>query len=128
MSSYRSDACRNEGGVSLMVLCVTTSPPSTAKSVSVGGEDPTLQLDCKGDSVDAAAPPQGSIVGGPRCFKPRQSSVRSSGTCSAGPCSPPAAKLRRSAEASSQTLRGVVRSLNHPDGGQTRFAVDDPHA
>ncbi|XP_040013555.1 protein FAM102A-like isoform X1 [Xiphias gladius] len=55
------------------------TPPSTAKSVSTGDEDPTLQLDCKGESTDAAVQPLGGIVEGPRAFKPRQLSVRSSG-------------------------------------------------
>uniref|UniRef100_A0A673B0C7 Protein FAM102A-like n=1 Tax=Sphaeramia orbicularis TaxID=375764 RepID=A0A673B0C7_9TELE len=55
------------------------TPPSTAKSVSISDEDPTLQLDCKGESTDATAQPLGGIVEGSRHFKPRQSSVRSSG-------------------------------------------------
>lgn len=64
--------------------CVfTIRPPSTAKSVSIGDEDPTLQLDCKGESSDAIVQPLGGIMVGPRVFKPRQSSVRSSGNCSA---------------------------------------------
>uniref|UniRef100_A0A3B4F163 Protein FAM102A-like n=1 Tax=Pundamilia nyererei TaxID=303518 RepID=A0A3B4F163_9CICH len=54
-------------------------PPSTAKSISIGDEDPNLQLDCKGESTDATLQPPGGIVEGPRSFKPRQSSVRSSG-------------------------------------------------
>ncbi|XP_040915301.1 protein FAM102A-like isoform X2 [Toxotes jaculatrix] len=55
------------------------TPLSTAKSVSTGDEDPTLQLDCKGESTDSTAQTLGGIVEGPRAFKPRQSSVRSSG-------------------------------------------------
>uniref|UniRef100_A0A669ERX3 Estrogen-induced osteoclastogenesis regulator 1b n=1 Tax=Oreochromis niloticus TaxID=8128 RepID=A0A669ERX3_ORENI len=55
------------------------TPPSTAKSISIGDEDPNLQLDCKGESTDATLQPPGGIVEGPRSFKPRQSSVRSSG-------------------------------------------------
>nr|XP_046231394.1 protein FAM102A [Scatophagus argus] len=55
------------------------TPMSTAKSVSVGDKDPNLQLDCKGDSTDATVQPLGGIMTGPRTFKPRQSSVRSSG-------------------------------------------------
>uniref|UniRef100_A0A669BTV3 Estrogen-induced osteoclastogenesis regulator 1b n=1 Tax=Oreochromis niloticus TaxID=8128 RepID=A0A669BTV3_ORENI len=31
------------------------TPPSTAKSISIGDEDPNLQLDCKGESTDCAA-------------------------------------------------------------------------
>ncbi|XP_042252202.1 protein FAM102A-like [Thunnus maccoyii] len=55
------------------------TPPSTAKSVSTGDEDPTLQLDCKGESTDDKVQPLGSVMEGHRAFKPRQSSVRSSG-------------------------------------------------
>ncbi|XP_045923160.1 protein FAM102A [Micropterus dolomieu] len=55
------------------------TPASTAKSVSTGDEDPTLQLDCKGESTDSTVQPIGGIMEGPRAFKPRQSSVRSSG-------------------------------------------------
>ncbi|XP_049908370.1 protein FAM102A isoform X1 [Epinephelus moara] len=55
------------------------TPPSTAKSVSTGDEDPTLQLDCKGESTDSTVQPRGGIMEGPRVFKHRQSSVRSSG-------------------------------------------------
>ncbi|KAI3361622.1 hypothetical protein L3Q82_001936 [Scortum barcoo] len=54
------------------------TPASTAKSVSTGDEDPTLQLDCKGGSTCATVQPLGGIVEGPRAFKSRQSSVRSS--------------------------------------------------
>uniref|UniRef100_A0A4W6DMC3 Estrogen-induced osteoclastogenesis regulator 1b n=1 Tax=Lates calcarifer TaxID=8187 RepID=A0A4W6DMC3_LATCA len=55
------------------------TPPSTAKSVSTGDEDPTLQLDCKGESTDATVQPLGGITEGTHAFKPRQSSLRSSG-------------------------------------------------
>ncbi|XP_037607823.1 protein FAM102A isoform X1 [Sebastes umbrosus] len=55
------------------------TPPSTAKSVSIGDEDPTLQLDCKGESTDPTLQPLGGIIEAPHLFKPRQSSVRSSG-------------------------------------------------
>ncbi|KAF7647292.1 hypothetical protein LDENG_00174710 [Lucifuga dentata] len=55
------------------------TPPSTAKSITIGGQDPSLQLDCKGESTDAKVQPLGGIVEGPRPFKPRQSSVRSPG-------------------------------------------------
>ncbi|KAM7393381.1 hypothetical protein PAMA_008168 [Pampus argenteus] len=61
------------------------TPPSTAKSISIGDEDPTLQLDCKGESTDDKVHPLGSIMDGPRAFKPRQSSVRSSGVCAGLP-------------------------------------------
>ncbi|XP_061657964.1 early estrogen-induced gene 1 protein-like isoform X2 [Syngnathoides biaculeatus] len=54
-------------------------PPSTVKSVSVRDDDPTLQLDCKGDSTDVKIQPLSTIMEGPRGFKPRQTSVRSSG-------------------------------------------------
>ncbi|XP_062269033.1 protein FAM102A [Platichthys flesus] len=55
------------------------TPPSTAKSVSTGDEDPTLQLDRKGASTDATMQPPGGVLEGPRTFKPRQPSGRSSG-------------------------------------------------
>ncbi|KAA8584676.1 hypothetical protein FQN60_008461 [Etheostoma spectabile] len=59
------------------------TPPSTAKSLSIGDEDPTLQLDCKGESTDSTGQPRGVLREvmreGPRTFKPRQSSIRSSG-------------------------------------------------
>ncbi|XP_051794219.1 protein FAM102A-like [Acanthochromis polyacanthus] len=55
------------------------TPLSTAKSVSIRDEDPTLQLDCKGESTDATVQPLGGIVERTCAFKPRQSSVRSSG-------------------------------------------------
>uniref|UniRef100_A0A087XJH0 Estrogen-induced osteoclastogenesis regulator 1b n=1 Tax=Poecilia formosa TaxID=48698 RepID=A0A087XJH0_POEFO len=51
------------------------TPPSTAKSVLIGLEDPNLQLACKGDSTASLQPP-GGIVEGPGAVKPRQSSVR----------------------------------------------------
>ncbi|XP_037835331.1 protein FAM102A isoform X2 [Kryptolebias marmoratus] len=54
------------------------TPPSTAKSVSVGDEDPSLQLDCKGEGTDTTGP-LGGIMEGSCAFKPRQSSVRSLG-------------------------------------------------
>ncbi|XP_050928680.1 protein FAM102A isoform X3 [Lates calcarifer] len=57
------------------------TPPSTAKSVSTGDEDPTLQLDCKGESTDATVQPLGGITEGTHAFKPRQSSLRSSVRC-----------------------------------------------
>uniref|UniRef100_A0A3B5A4X6 Family with sequence similarity 102 member A n=1 Tax=Stegastes partitus TaxID=144197 RepID=A0A3B5A4X6_9TELE len=59
------------------------TPASTAKSVSIGDEDPTLQLDCKGESTDATTQPLGGIVERSCAFKPRQSSVHSSGNCTA---------------------------------------------
>ncbi|KAM4720328.1 early estrogen-induced gene 1 protein-like isoform 1-T2 [Anableps anableps] len=54
------------------------TPPSTAKSVLTGEEDPNLQLDCKGEST-ATLQPLGGIVEAPCAFKPRQSSTRSLG-------------------------------------------------
>ncbi|TKS84059.1 Protein FAM102A [Collichthys lucidus] len=57
----------------------SSRPPSTAKSISIGDDDPTLQLDCKGESTDATVQTLGGIVEGPRAFKPRQLSGRSSG-------------------------------------------------
>ena len=72
--------------VILIMFCpcvYTLRPPSTAKSVSIGDEDPTLQLDRKGESTDATGQPLGGIMVGPRTFKTRQSSGRSSGNCSA---------------------------------------------
>lgn len=62
---------------------VTIRPPSTAKSVSTGDEDPNLQLDCKGESTKSPVQPSGCIKEGPRAFKPRQSSIRSTGNGSA---------------------------------------------
>uniref|UniRef100_A0A7N6AWR8 C2 NT-type domain-containing protein n=1 Tax=Anabas testudineus TaxID=64144 RepID=A0A7N6AWR8_ANATE len=38
------------------------TPPSTAKSVSTGDEDPNLQLDCKGESTEAPVQPSGVSV------------------------------------------------------------------
>ncbi|KAJ4926062.1 hypothetical protein JOQ06_008246 [Pogonophryne albipinna] len=61
-------------------------PPNTTKSVSIGDEDPTLQLDCKGESTDPTGQPLGGVSGGARTFKPRQSSVRSSGLPEEGEC------------------------------------------
>lgn len=55
------------------------TPPSTAKSVSIGTVDSTLQLDCKGESTEDIPSPLGGGVEGSRHFKPRQSSVRSLG-------------------------------------------------
>ncbi|XP_068561808.1 early estrogen-induced gene 1 protein isoform X2 [Cebidichthys violaceus] len=57
---------------------------STTKSVSIGDEDPTLQLDRKGESTGSTMQPLGGIVESPRAFKPRQSSVRSSGLLEEG--------------------------------------------
>ncbi|XP_029300394.1 protein FAM102A-like isoform X2 [Cottoperca gobio] len=62
------------------------TPPNTAKSISIGDEDPTLQLDCKGESTDSTVQPPGGIMEGPCAFKPRQSSVRSSGLPEEGEC------------------------------------------
>uniref|UniRef100_A0A7N8XWN7 Estrogen-induced osteoclastogenesis regulator 1b n=1 Tax=Mastacembelus armatus TaxID=205130 RepID=A0A7N8XWN7_9TELE len=55
------------------------TPPSTAKSVSTGDKDPSLQLDCKGESTDATVQPLEGIMEEHCAFKPRQSSQRSSG-------------------------------------------------
>ncbi|XP_060916609.1 early estrogen-induced gene 1 protein-like [Labrus mixtus] len=62
------------------------TPPSTAKSISIGDQDPTLQLDCKGESTEASAPTRGSFKESPRSFKPKQSSVRSAGLPEEGEC------------------------------------------
>ncbi|KAK5879350.1 hypothetical protein CesoFtcFv8_024663 [Champsocephalus esox] len=61
-------------------------PPNTTKSVSIGDEDPTLQLDCKGESTDPTGQPLGGVSAVARTFKPRQSSVRSSGLPEEGEC------------------------------------------
>lgn len=61
-------------------FCVfTIRLPCTTTSVLVG--DPTLQLDCKGESTDSTMQTLGGIFEGPGAFKPKQSSVRSSGNC-----------------------------------------------
>ncbi|XP_040054083.1 early estrogen-induced gene 1 protein [Gasterosteus aculeatus] len=62
--------------------------PCTTTSVLVG--DPTLQLDCKGESTDSTMQTLGGIFEGPGAFKPKQSSVRSSGLPEEGRsvCSP----------------------------------------
>uniref|UniRef100_A0A668B051 Estrogen-induced osteoclastogenesis regulator 1b n=1 Tax=Myripristis murdjan TaxID=586833 RepID=A0A668B051_9TELE len=54
-------------------------PPSTAKSICIGCQDPSLQLDCKGESTDAQFQPPGGIIAGARPLKPRQPSLLSSG-------------------------------------------------
>ncbi|KAM4532746.1 early estrogen-induced gene 1 protein-like [Fundulus diaphanus] len=54
------------------------TPPSTAKSVLIGVEDPNLQLDCKGESTNTTMPARGGMAEGAH-FKPRPSSVRSVG-------------------------------------------------
>ncbi|XP_021166795.2 protein FAM102A [Fundulus heteroclitus] len=54
------------------------TPPSTAKSVLIGVEDPNLQLDCKGESTNTTMPARGSMAEGAH-FKSRPSSVRSVG-------------------------------------------------
>ncbi|KAM9518676.1 early estrogen-induced gene 1 protein-like isoform 1-T3 [Salvelinus alpinus] len=39
------------------------TPPSTAKSISIPGQDPSLQLDCKGEGTDANSnPPPGGVI------------------------------------------------------------------
>ncbi|KAF3849423.1 hypothetical protein F7725_015920 [Dissostichus mawsoni] len=40
------------------------TPPNTTKSVSIGDEDPTLQLDCKGESTDPTGQPLGASAAG----------------------------------------------------------------
>uniref|UniRef100_A0AAZ3SB12 C2 NT-type domain-containing protein n=1 Tax=Oncorhynchus tshawytscha TaxID=74940 RepID=A0AAZ3SB12_ONCTS len=50
------------------------TPPSTAKSISIPGQDPSLQLDCKGEGTDANSnPPPGGIIrtSSGRPLKPR---------------------------------------------------------
>lgn len=47
------------------------TPPSTAKSICIGSQDLSLQLDCKGESTDTKVQPPGGIVAGPRSLKPR---------------------------------------------------------
>ena len=62
----------------MFCACVfTVRPPSTAKSVSIGDEDPTLQLDCKGEGTAEPGPAGGVSLG--RAAKPRPSII-SSGT------------------------------------------------
>lgn len=52
------------------------TPPSTAKSISIPGQDPSLQLDCKGEGTDANLPPLGGITTG-RPLKPRPPALNS---------------------------------------------------
>uniref|UniRef100_A0A674DZS7 Estrogen-induced osteoclastogenesis regulator 1b n=1 Tax=Salmo trutta TaxID=8032 RepID=A0A674DZS7_SALTR len=57
------------------------TPPSTAKSVSIPGQDPSLQLDCKGEGTDANYnPPPGGVTrtSSGRLLKPRLPSKLSS--------------------------------------------------
>uniref|UniRef100_A0A3Q3MYI7 Estrogen-induced osteoclastogenesis regulator 1b n=1 Tax=Labrus bergylta TaxID=56723 RepID=A0A3Q3MYI7_9LABR len=70
----------------VMFLIFPIRPPSTAKSISIGDQDPTLQLDCKGESTEASAPTRGSFKESPRSFKPKQLSVRSAGLPEEGEC------------------------------------------
>ncbi|KAM8827957.1 early estrogen-induced gene 1 protein-like [Spinachia spinachia] len=53
--------------------------PCTTTAVSLGDEDPTLQADCKGESIDSTMQTQGGLSEAPGAFKARQPSVRSSG-------------------------------------------------
>lgn len=62
----------------MLMLAAACRPPSTAKSVLIGVEDPNLQLACKGDSTASLQPP-GGMVEGPGAVKARQSSVRGLG-------------------------------------------------
>ncbi|CAJ1071037.1 protein FAM102A [Xyrichtys novacula] len=62
------------------------TPPSTAKSIAIVDEDPTLQLDCKGESTEDTVRTRGSFKESPRSLKPKQSSVRSAGLPETGEC------------------------------------------
>lgn len=53
-------------------------PPSTAKSISIPGQEHTLQLDCKGEGTAEPGPAGGVSLG--RTAKPRPSII-SSGHC-----------------------------------------------
>ncbi|XP_059193803.1 early estrogen-induced gene 1 protein [Centropristis striata] len=57
------------------------TPPSSAKSISVPGREPTLQLDCKGEGTGGAAGGAGGAAGGGvslgRAPKPRPSIISS---------------------------------------------------
>ncbi|KAL4609324.1 protein FAM102A isoform X2 [Arapaima gigas] len=46
------------------VLFLLCRPPSTAKSISVPGQDHSLQLDCKGEGTGSPSTPSGGIAGG----------------------------------------------------------------
>lgn len=91
------------------------TPPSTAKSVLIGGEDPNLQLDCKGESTTASMQPLGGITEGPCAFKPRPSSVRSSGLSEHGDGvpSPDDIFLTRHARSASQHSKISGYSTGH---------------
>uniref|UniRef100_A0A3P8WSG7 Estrogen-induced osteoclastogenesis regulator 1b n=1 Tax=Cynoglossus semilaevis TaxID=244447 RepID=A0A3P8WSG7_CYNSE len=88
------------------------TPPSTAKSVSISTEDPNLQLDRKGESTDTTALPLGGVVEGCRSFKPRQSSVRSTGYSTGNSRSSSLTDLshQRNASNSSSASCGLVHS------------------
>uniref|UniRef100_A0A8C5HX19 C2 NT-type domain-containing protein n=1 Tax=Gouania willdenowi TaxID=441366 RepID=A0A8C5HX19_GOUWI len=60
------------------------TPPSTAKSISIGDQDPTLQLDCKGEGTTAQT--LGGIMEGSHGFKPEQVSMQISGQFEDGEC------------------------------------------
>ncbi|KAM3874566.1 early estrogen-induced gene 1 protein [Diretmus argenteus] len=60
------------------------TPPSTAKSISIGNQDPSLQLDCKGESTDSNVQPQGGGAAGTRALKTRQPSLLGSGLAELG--------------------------------------------
>lgn len=49
--------------------------PSTAKSISISGQDHALQLDCKGEGTGALHPTGGAVGG--RSMKPRPSIISS---------------------------------------------------
>ncbi|XP_068455032.1 early estrogen-induced gene 1 protein isoform X3 [Clinocottus analis] len=61
------------------------TPPSTAKSISIPGREPTLQLDCKGEGTAEPGPAGGVSLG--RAAKPR-ASIASSGLLEAAEASP----------------------------------------
>ncbi|KAK1883815.1 Protein FAM102A [Dissostichus eleginoides] len=86
------------------------TPPNTTKSVSIGDEDPTLQLDCKGESTDPTGQPLGGVSGGARTFKPRQSSVRSSGLPEEGECVLTDLSHQRNASSSSSVSTGLAQN------------------
>ncbi|XP_063066453.1 protein FAM102A [Engraulis encrasicolus] len=54
--------------------CFKTPPPSTAKTIPIAGQDPSLQLDCKGEGTNAAQTPPPGISAG-RGLKHRPSTM-----------------------------------------------------
>lgn len=55
--------------------CFPCRPPSTAKSISIPGQEHTLQLDCKGEGTAEPGPAGGVSLG--RSAKPRPSIISS---------------------------------------------------